>query len=130
MTKSQLIVHIAEEAKLSKGRAEAVVNAIFDAMIDALRRDEGIEIRGFGTFTVRHYGSYKGRNPRTGDSVHVPPKRLPYFKVGKELRERINGEQPAPAEPIARETSRPQAAATTRTRAPRIREENVSEDVI
>ncbi len=128
MTKSQLIMRIAEEAKLPKGRAEAVVNAVFDAMISALRRDEGVEIRGFGSFTVRHYKSYKGRNPRTGDSVHVAPKRLPYFKVGKELKRRINGERTAsPSSP--RETTRT-TTTTTRTRAPRAREDNVSEDVI
>jgi len=128
VTKSQLIMRIAEEAKLPKGRAEAVVNAVFDSMISALRRDEGVEIRGFGSFTVRHYKSYKGRNPRTGESVHVAPKRLPYFKVGKELKRRINGERTAsPTAP--RETART-SAATARTRAPRVREDNVSEDVI
>ena len=129
MTKSQLIVQIAEEAKLSKGRAEAVVNAVFDAMIDALKRDEGVEIRGFGTFTVRHYKPYKGRNPRTGAAVHVGPKRLPYFKVGKELRERINGERGGTPE-SPRETTRAPATTTTRTRTPRVREEDLSEDVI
>jgi len=129
VTKSQLIVRIAEEAKLSKGRAEAVVNAIFDAMIDSLRRDEGVEIRGFGTFTVRHYKPYKGRNPRTGEAVHVGPKRLPYFKVGKELRERINGEK-AGGSDTPRETTRTTTTTTTRARTPRARDENVSEDVI
>ena len=59
-------------------------------MVDALKRGEGIEIRGFGSFTVREYKSYEGRNPRTGSPVHVSPKRLPFFKVGKELRERVN----------------------------------------
>lgn len=129
MTKSQLIERVAEEAKLSKGRAEQAVNAIFDAMIDALKSDEGIEIRGFGTFTVRHYKQYKGRNPRTGDAVHVSPKRLPYFKVGKELRERINGASPVSAASEAPRESKPSAAAPARPR-PARRDENVSEDVI
>jgi integration host factor subunit beta len=91
VTKSELIEAVAEQANLTKGRAELVVNTIFDAMTDALRRGDGIEIRGFGSFTVRQYRSYEGRNPRTGDAVHVAPKRLPFFKVGKELRERVNG---------------------------------------
>lgn len=134
MTKSELIERVAEQAKLSKGRAELVVNAVFDAMVDALRRGDGIEIRGFGTFTVRHYKPYQGRNPRTGDPVRVSPKRLPYFKVGKELRERINGvrgEAPASeARPVeARRSDAPQPAARTRPAA-KTREENVSEDVI
>jgi integration host factor subunit beta len=59
-------------------------------MVDALKKGEGIEIRGFGSFTVREYKPYEGRNPRTGQPVHVAPKRLPFFKVGKELRERVN----------------------------------------
>jgi integration host factor subunit beta len=91
VTKSRLIEQISAATGLTKGRAEQVVNAIFESMTDALRRGEGIEIRGFGSFTVRQYKSYEGRNPRTGDTVHVAPKRLPFFKVGKELRERVNG---------------------------------------
>src|SRR5688572_33452230 len=90
LTKSELIELISNKVKLPKGKAEQLVNCIFDAMVDALRRGEGIEIRGFGSFTVREYKSYEGRNPRTGDPVHVAPKRLPFFKVGKELRERVN----------------------------------------
>ena len=90
LTKSELIEMISNKAKLPKGKAEQLVNCIFDSMIDALKRGEGIEIRGFGSFTVREYKSYEGRNPRTGSPVHVSPKRLPFFKVGKELRERVN----------------------------------------
>ena len=91
MTKSELIERVAQDAGLTKGRAEMVVNTIFDSMTEALIVGEGIEIRGFGSFTVRLYKAYEGRNPRTGDIVHVAPKRLPFFKVGKELRERVNG---------------------------------------
>src|SRR5262245_42208489 len=90
MTKSELIELISNKIKLPKGKAEQIVNTIFDSMVDALKRSEGIEIRGFGSFTVREYKSYEGRNPRTGTPVHVAPKRLPFFKVGKELRERVN----------------------------------------
>src|SRR5215510_1308164 len=90
MTKSELIEKISESLKLPAGKAEAIVNTVFDSMVKALERGEGIEIRGFGSFTVREYKAYEGRNPRTGATVHVPPKRLPFFKVGKDLRERVN----------------------------------------
>src|SRR6185295_5228361 len=79
-----------ENLKLPAGKAEAIVNCIFDSMVKALEQGEGIEIRGFGSFTVREYKAYEGRNPRTGETVHVAPKRLPFFKVGKDLRERVN----------------------------------------
>ena len=90
MTKSELIELISNRIKLPKGKAEQIVNCIFDSLVDALKKGEGIEIRGFGSFTVREYKAYEGRNPRTGETVHVAPKRLPIFKVGKELRERVN----------------------------------------
>ena len=90
MTKSDLVDQLSESLKLPKGKAEAVVNVMFDAMVAALQNEERIEIRGFGSFEVRHYKAYEGRNPRTGEPVHVAPKKLPFFKVGKELRERVN----------------------------------------
>ena len=90
MTKSELIEKIASENNITNVRAETVVNCIFSAMTETLKRGEHIEIRGFGSFTVRDYPPYTGRNPRTGETVHVASKRLPYFKVGKELREMIN----------------------------------------
>lgn len=99
MTKSELIEVVAQEANLTKGRAELVINTIFESMVEALQRSEGIEIRGFGSFTVRQYKSYEGRNPRTGDPVHVAPKRLPFFKVGKDLRLRVNGQRLGKAAP-------------------------------
>jgi len=89
-TKTALIEALAFKMKLPFGRAEAIVNRIFDAMGEAILRGEGIEIRGFGSFTVRAYGAYKGRNPRTGEPVRVEKKRLPFFKVGRELKERVN----------------------------------------
>ncbi|MBK9260782.1 MAG: integration host factor subunit beta [Polyangiaceae bacterium] len=90
MTKSELIDAIAGRGELTKARAELVVNTVFDAMIEALEQGEGIEIRGFGSFTMRPYKPYSGRNPRTGQAVSVPAKRLPFFKVGKELKELVN----------------------------------------
>jgi integration host factor subunit beta len=90
MTKADLIDLVAERAKLPRGRAELLVGQMFDCMVEALRRGEGIEIRGFGSFSIRDYREYQGRNPRTGEAVHVKPKRLAFFKVGKELRERVN----------------------------------------
>jgi integration host factor subunit beta len=90
MTKSELIEQLAQRAKITKGRAEAVVNCIFESMSEALARGEGIEVRGFGSFTVRHYRQYTGRNPRTFDRVEVGAKKLPFFKVGKDLKELVN----------------------------------------
>src|SRR5215813_15207610 len=90
MTKADLIDLVAERTKLPRGRAELLVGQLFDCMVEALRRGEGIEIRGFGSFSIRAYREYQGRNPRTGEAVHVKPKRLAFFKVGKELRERVN----------------------------------------
>jgi integration host factor subunit beta len=90
ITKSELIDHIADKLHLAKARAEQIVDAIFDSMVNALKAGDGIEIRGFGSFTVREYKAYDGRNPRTGEIVKVGTKRLPFFKVGKELRERVN----------------------------------------
>ncbi len=89
-TKSDLIEQVANALHLPKGKAELIVNCIFDSMEDALKRGERIEIRGFGSFEIRYYKAYEGRNPRTGDPVEVQPKRLPFFKVGKELKERVN----------------------------------------
>jgi integration host factor subunit beta len=100
LTKADLIDLIAERAKLPHGRAELLICQMFDSMVDALCRGEGIEIRGFGSFSIRSYKEYQGRNPRTGDAVHVRPKRLAFFKVGKELRERVNnGRTQAPKTP-------------------------------
>lgn len=128
MTKSELIERIAQESGLTKGRAEMVVNTIFDAMTSALVAGDGIEIRGFGSFTVRKYKAYEGRNPRTGEVVHVAPKRLPFFKVGKELRERVNGSWQHEAAEAPARTSPSQGAA--KAHVPRRRDENLSEDVI
>lgn len=89
MTKSELAEQLSQIMKLPKGRSELALDVIFDCLEKALCRDERIEIRGFGSFEIRHYQARKGRNPRTGAAVEVKPKRLPYFKVGKELRARV-----------------------------------------
>jgi nucleoid DNA-binding protein len=107
MTKSDLIDLLCEAEKMPKGRAELLINAIFDCMEASLRRGERIEIRGFGSFEIRNYRAYEGRNPRTGSAVNVKPKRLPFFKVGKELKERVNA--------AAAESARKVAAAATST---------------
>ncbi len=95
MNKSELIEVIAEKSKIPKKRAEEAVNLVFDSMSQALVRGDRIEIRGFGSFVNREYESYTGRNPRTGESISVAPKKLPFFKVGKELKERVDGEEEA-----------------------------------
>jgi len=90
MNKSQLIEKISEKANITKKKAETVVNTVFDCMVKALMDNDRIEIRGFGSFVNKHYGAYQGRNPRTGETISVTPKRLPFFKVGKELKEAVN----------------------------------------
>lgn len=90
MTKADLINVIAEKAGITRVKSEAVVNTIFDSMTEALKHNNRIEIRGFGSFVNRMYGAYKGRNPRTGEVINVSQKKLPFFKVGKELKEDIN----------------------------------------
>lgn len=90
MTKADLINLIAEKAHLQHKQSEIVVNMVFDMMSDALKKDDRIEIRGFGSFVNRNYESYEGRNPKTGQMVQVPPKRVPFFKVGKELKEMVD----------------------------------------
>lgn len=90
MNKSQLIEKISEKANITKKKAETVVNIVFDSMTEALSKNDRIEIRGFGSFVNKEYGSYQGRNPRTGETISVSPKKLPFFKVGKELKDLVN----------------------------------------
>lgn len=132
VTKSELIEVVAQETGLTKGRAELVVNTIFDSMIEALERVEGIEIRGFGSFTVRQYKAYEGRNPRTGEAVHVAPKRLPFFKVGKDLRERVNGKPGVTpvGTPVAKQRAEAKAAAVASTKPASRPGPGVTEDAI
>ena len=90
MNKSELINAVAEKTKIPRNRAEDVVNLIFDSMVEAMLRGDRIEIRGLGSFVVKEYGAYTGRNPKTGESIQVKRKRLPFFKVGKELKEKVD----------------------------------------
>jgi len=93
MLKSDLIEKIAKDLKMNHDIAQLVVNNIFDSMTEALSRGESIEIRGFGSFSVRHYPAREGRNPKSGAQVAVPPRKKPFFKVGKELKNRVNTEE-------------------------------------
>ena len=90
MTKAELVEEVARVSELTKKHSEVIVNTVFDSIIDALRKDEKIELRGFGSFRIRQRRSRQGRNPKTGDKVDVPAKRIPYFKPGKELKDLIN----------------------------------------
>ncbi len=90
MNKSDLMMALKEKDNLSRQEAERVVNIFFRSIEDSLCNGGRVEIRGFGSFTVNSYMSYVGRNPKTGDQIRVPAKRLPFFKVGKELKELVD----------------------------------------
>ena len=90
MNKSQLIEALAKEEDLALKKAEEIVNTVFGEMEKALVRGERVEIRGLGSFKVKNYDGYEGRNPKTGEVIKVKPKKLPFFKVGKELKERVD----------------------------------------
>jgi len=90
MNKLELISSLKKEADISKSEAAKIVQIFFDSMSNALIKQERIEIRGLCSFYVKNYKSYIGRNPKTGEKVQISPKRLPFFKCGKELRERVN----------------------------------------
>jgi integration host factor subunit beta len=94
MTKADLIDLIAERAKLPHGRAELLICQMFDSMVDALCRGEGIEIRGFGSFSISRRPPRVGRNPRSGEQVMIPEKLSPHFKPGKALREAVDKHLP------------------------------------
>ena len=91
MNKSDLIDTLSIKENLTDKNASEIINLIFDGFTDTLKKSGRIEIRGFGSFCVREYGAYTGRNPKTGDKTEVGVKILPFFKVGKELKERVNG---------------------------------------
>ena len=90
MNKSQLIELLAKKEGLNLKKAELVFNAFFDEVTEGLAMDNRAEIRGFGSFKVKTYEGYTGRNPKTGEVIQVKPKKLPFFKVGKELKERVD----------------------------------------
>lgn len=90
MNKSELIQALAKESDLPLRKSEEIVNMVFDTMSMALVDGDRIEIRGFGSFTVKEYKGYTGRNPKTGQKISVEDKRLPFFKAGKELKDKVN----------------------------------------
>ncbi len=89
MTKADLIEVVSEKANITRVKAEKVVETVFNSIKEALKNGDRIEIRGFGCFEVRHYGRYQGRNPKTGEVIEVPKKKLPFFKVGKLLKAQV-----------------------------------------
>jgi integration host factor subunit beta len=90
MTKAELVEEVSRVSDLTKKHSEVIVDTVFKTIVDALHRGEKIELRGFGSFRLRRRQPRKGRNPKTGDRVDVPPKKVPYFKPGKELKDLIN----------------------------------------
>lgn len=90
MNKSELIEELSQRVDIPHREATAITNTVIDTMAAALSKGDSIEIRGFGSFIVKTYESYEGRNPKTGKKIKVKPKKLPFFKVGKDLRERVN----------------------------------------
>jgi integration host factor subunit beta len=92
MNKSDLMSTLKDKVDLSRQEAEKVVNVFFQSIEDSLCNGGRVEIRGFGSFTVNRYKSYTGRNPKTGEQIRVPSKKLPFFKVGKELKEMVDSD--------------------------------------
>jgi len=90
MTKADLVDEVARTVEITKKQAESIVNIVFDSIVQSLRSGEKIELRGFGSFRLRSRKARIGRNPKTGERVEVPSKKIPYFKPGKELKELIN----------------------------------------
>jgi len=90
MNKLELIETLKNECRISKKEASAVIELFFKNISEALAKGERVEIRGLCSFYIKEYKSYKGRNPKTGESVEVAPKKLPFFKCGKELKERVD----------------------------------------
>ena len=96
MTKAELVEEVSRVSDLTKKHSEVIVETVFQSIIDALHRGEKIELRGFGSFRLRQREPRKGRNPKTGDKVDVPPKKVPYFKPGKELKDLLNRDADGP----------------------------------
>ncbi len=89
MTKADLVELVAGRSDIPRKRADELVQVVLESIVEALHRDEKVELRGFGSFRIRQRGERTGRNPKTGEQVHVPPKKIPYFKPGKFLREEL-----------------------------------------
>lgn len=90
MNKSEIIEALSKRENLTEKKASETIKLVFDGFTEELKKGGRIEIRGFGSFVMRNYDAYTGRNPKTGKSIPVSPKKLPLFKVGKELREKVN----------------------------------------
>ena len=102
MTKADLVEEVSRAIEATRKEAEAIVETVFDGIIKALRADDKIEVRGFGSFRTRQRRGRVGRNPKTGEKVNVPPKRIPFFKPSRELKELVNaGGSAASAAPPA-----------------------------
>jgi integration host factor subunit beta len=92
MTKAELVEKVADKIQLTKKQTEAVVNILLNCITEALSEGDKVELRGFGSFRIRNRNPREGRNPKTGDTVQIPAKRVPFFKAGKELREMVDGQ--------------------------------------
>jgi integration host factor subunit beta len=109
VTKADLIEEVSRVIEMTRKDSEVIVEAIFDSIVRSLRTNDKIEIRGFGSFRTRQRQSRIGRNPKTGARVEVPPKRIPFFKPSKELKDLVNGSEEAEA-PVAPSATPPAAA--------------------
>jgi integration host factor subunit beta len=94
LTKAELVEEVSRSAQVTKKQAEEIVQTVFETIVESLRLGRKVELRGFGSFRIRNRGARIGRNPKTGNRVEVPPKRIPYFKPGKELKEQLNRLEP------------------------------------
>ena len=92
MTKAELVEQVADKIQLTKKQTEAVVNILLGCITEALSEGDKVELRGFGSFRIRNRNPREGRNPKTGDTVQIPAKRVPFFKAGKELREMVDSQ--------------------------------------
>jgi integration host factor subunit beta len=90
MTKAELVDNVADKVNLTKKQTEVIVNILFSSITEALSDGDKVELRGFGSFRIRDRNPREGRNPKTGDTVHIPAKKVPFFKAGKELREMVD----------------------------------------
>src|SRR5499426_1670800 len=107
MTKADLIDEVSRVVEMTRKESEIIVETIFDSIVKSLRAEDKIEIRGFGSFRTRQRQARIGRNPKSGDKVEVPAKRIPYFKPSKELKDLVNGDAPAAAVPPPANTPAP-----------------------
>lgn len=118
MTKAELVEKISQKINLTKKDTERVVNIVFGSIIQALAQGDKVELRGFGSFRVRQRDSRDGRNPRTGATVQIPPKKVPFFKAGKELRELVDNKIPVPSSGFASDDGSSAGAETSATVTP------------